>query len=807
MRPMSDLTATRIGPERVAEPPLGIRKRFRRVAPTQANRHATRRRGRARLLGAEPAAGALRARIDRARLSVRPGPGPAGEDVPPVPAPRRHVPTSTSCSGTRGLDAIVLATPVCTHAELAEACLRAGKHTFVEKPLAASSAEAYELARLASERDLVLMCGHTFTYSPPVRAVKKLIDDGELGDLYFISSSRVNLGLHQRDVSVLWDLGPHDFSILRYWLDATPETISACGRDAVVRGIPDVAFLTMQYASGLLGNIELSWLAPSKLRRTVLVGSKKMVVYEDGGPEPVRVFDHGVVYEDPETFGEYHLSYRTGDIVSPRVEGSEPLSLEIDDFISAVNDGRPLTAQLDLALDVVEMIEAAEVSLQDHGGPVALAPSSRRPGGVSRVRARGRVAASGGYGSLAADHVPSGTQERPMVASTYRPRDYLLRRALAAADLVGVVCATAAALAILPVQDGWPRAALLAPTLPAWLVLFRAYGLYERDVKRISLSVLDDLPALFHAFVIGTLALWLYIDLLGYEPGPGLPGAAVFAAVGIASVSCARLVARRLFLRIKGPSRVLLVGGSAISAMLVRKMEDHPEYGLDPVGEVTIDARSDTPVPWLGRLADVDMTGLALNNRIDRVIVSAPEIDDESMMELMGDCGAAAAKVSILPGHIDALGPSLEVDDIEGLTMLGLNPLVLARTSRVLKRSLDLTGALLGLILLAPLLIAVAIAIRLESPGPVLFRQRRVGRRGHGFTLLKFRTMVVDAEARTEELRARSARSQLAQARGRSSRHSDRPDPAAGEHRRAAPALERIARGDEPGRAPAADRQ
>jgi len=276
------------------------------------------------------------------------------------------------------LDAVILATPVGTHAALAEMCLRAGKHTFVEKPLAASSAEARSLAALAAERDLVLMCGHTFTYSPPVRAVKKLIDDGDLGELYFISSSRVNLGLHQRDVSVLWDLGPHDFSILRYWLGEGPETISASGRDAVVSGIPDVAFLTMNYGSGMLGNVELSWLAPSKLRRTVLVGSKKMVVYEDGSNEPVRVFDHGVVYEDPETFGEYHLSYRTGDIVSPQVEGSEPLSLEIQDFAGAVIAGEPLTEQLDLAIDVVEMIEAAEESLNDHGGPVKLASGGRR---------------------------------------------------------------------------------------------------------------------------------------------------------------------------------------------------------------------------------------------------------------------------------------------------------------------------------------------------------------------------------------------------------------------------------------------
>lgn len=277
------------------------------------------------------------------------------------------------------LDAIAIATPVGTHTELAEASLRSGKHTFVEKPLAASGAEARHLAAIAEEEDLVLMCGHTFTYSPPVRAVKRLIDSGELGDIYFISSSRVNLGLHQRDVSVLWDLGPHDFSILRYWLDEGPLTVSATGRDAVVSGIPDVAFLTLRYGSGALANVEMSWLAPSKLRRTVVVGSKKMVVYEDGAAEPVRVFDHGVIYEDPETFGEYHLSYRTGDIVSPRVEAGEPLAIEMQDFVAATRGDDRRLDQLALAIDVVDTIEAAEASLHEGGDPVELA-DERAPG-------------------------------------------------------------------------------------------------------------------------------------------------------------------------------------------------------------------------------------------------------------------------------------------------------------------------------------------------------------------------------------------------------------------------------------------
>ena len=186
------------------------------------------------------------------------------------------------------VDAVLIATPVHTHYKLAAQALAAGKHVFVEKPLAQSSELADDLVALARERGLILMCGHTFLYSPPVRAVKRMIEAGTLGDIFFISSSRVNLGLHQRDVSVIWDLGPHDFSILLYWLSEIPTTVRAVGRDSIVKGIADVAFVTMTFASGIVVNVELSWLAPSKLRRTVLVGSERMVIYDDGAPEPVR---------------------------------------------------------------------------------------------------------------------------------------------------------------------------------------------------------------------------------------------------------------------------------------------------------------------------------------------------------------------------------------------------------------------------------------------------------------------------------------------------------------------------------------
>jgi predicted dehydrogenase len=173
----------------------------------------------------------------------------------------------------------------------------------------------------------------------------------------------VNLGLHQRDVSVIWDLGPHDFSILLYWLGEMPLSVRAVGRDSIVSGIVDVAFVSLVFPSGILANVELSWLAPSKLRRTVIVGGEKMVEYDDGSPEPVRVYDRGVIYEDPQTFGEYHLSYRTGDIVSPRLETYEPLTAEVEDFILAAAAGRPVPGHAELARNVVALTAAAEESL------------------------------------------------------------------------------------------------------------------------------------------------------------------------------------------------------------------------------------------------------------------------------------------------------------------------------------------------------------------------------------------------------------------------------------------------------------
>ena len=262
------------------------------------------------------------------------------------------------------VDAVLIVTKIGSHHALAEAALEAGKHVFVEKPMATSSEQALELIELAERRGLTLMPGHTFLYSPPVNKCRELIQSGELGEIYFISMSRVNLGQHQPDVSVIWDLGPHDFSILRYWLEETPVRVSATCRGCVVESIPDVAFIDLEFPSGTIAHVELSWLAPSKLRRTTIVGSKKMVVYDDTSDEPVRVFDSGVNMPDPADFGQYKLSYRTGDIVSPALTPVEPLALELADFCRAIASKQTPRSSAAVGVDVVRVVEAVESSLE-----------------------------------------------------------------------------------------------------------------------------------------------------------------------------------------------------------------------------------------------------------------------------------------------------------------------------------------------------------------------------------------------------------------------------------------------------------
>ncbi|MBV8714370.1 MAG: Gfo/Idh/MocA family oxidoreductase [Chloroflexi bacterium] len=295
--------------------------------------------------------------------------------------PARLAPVATrypTAKGTTRIDdifadptvhAVYIATPVSSHYRLVKRALDLGKHVLVEKPLATTVERAEELAEIARARGLTLLVGHTFVFSPPVRKVKELIDSGMLGPIYYVETTRVNLGLFQKDVSVLWDLGPHDVSILNYWLNEVPTHVSARGRSYVGEALEDVAFLTLEYPSGILAQLQISWLAPSKLRRTSIVGRQKMIVYDDLEPvEKVKIYDRGVDRQ-PASFGEFQLTYRSGDILSPRLDTTEPLRIECEHFLECIRTGRTPDASPQSGVDVVRVIHAAERSLRSGGAP------------------------------------------------------------------------------------------------------------------------------------------------------------------------------------------------------------------------------------------------------------------------------------------------------------------------------------------------------------------------------------------------------------------------------------------------------
>jgi|SRR4051812_16182379 predicted dehydrogenase len=276
------------------------------------------------------------------------------------------------------VDAVLVATPPQTHHGLVKRVLEAGRHALVEKPLATTSAHARELIDIADERGLVVMPGHTFVYSPSVNAVRALIRDGVVGEVYFITSSRMNLGKYQRD-GVVMDLAPHDLSILLHWLEEPVVQVAASARSVFQHDVPETAFLTVTFASGATANIQISWLAPRKMRQTVVVGSKRMVQYDDTmSDEPIRVYDRGMDFLPPANFGEYQLTYRTGDVLIPRVAPAEPLSLELEDFARAIRTGCVPQSSAQLGLEIVCAMEAAQQSLRRHGQPVRLALAEER---------------------------------------------------------------------------------------------------------------------------------------------------------------------------------------------------------------------------------------------------------------------------------------------------------------------------------------------------------------------------------------------------------------------------------------------
>ncbi len=266
------------------------------------------------------------------------------------------------------LDAVVVATPIRTHFELTRAALLAGRHVLVEKPLAGSSAEAAELVRLASGRRRVLMVGHTFLYNPAVRELRRLVQEGELGRIYYADSARLNLGLFQRQANVAWDLAPHDISILMYLLGRAPLMVSARGSSYFRSGIHDVCYLELLFAGDTTAHVHVSWLDPDKVRRLTLVGDRRMAVYDDVSAEAkLRVYDRGVEYPGADACGELELAYRHGQIVIPYISWREPLRVECEHFVQCIRSGdQPLSDGLH-GLTVVATLDAADRSLRSGG--------------------------------------------------------------------------------------------------------------------------------------------------------------------------------------------------------------------------------------------------------------------------------------------------------------------------------------------------------------------------------------------------------------------------------------------------------
>jgi predicted dehydrogenase len=273
------------------------------------------------------------------------------------------------------VEAVALATPAGSHHTLARAALLAGKHVFVEKPLTMSSAEAESLIDLAQQQSRVLMVGHVFQYNPAVLKIKELIDSGQIGQVYYLYSNRVNLGRVQSDVNALWNIAPHDVSISLYLLDVMPVEVSARGAAYLNGRVEDVVFLAMQFPEGVMAHVQVSWLDPSKVRRMTVVGSERMIVYDDVASEgKVKIYDKGVYRKGDPIYGEFQYKLHSGDIYIPKIEMTEPLRNECAHFVECVLEGaRPLTDG-ESGLRVVRVLEAAQESLKEGGQAVRIGP-------------------------------------------------------------------------------------------------------------------------------------------------------------------------------------------------------------------------------------------------------------------------------------------------------------------------------------------------------------------------------------------------------------------------------------------------
>ena len=270
------------------------------------------------------------------------------------------------------LDAVAIATPVATHYPFARRALEAGKHVLVEKPLTASAREAEELIALADRGGLTLMVDHTFIYTGAVRKIKELVDAGEVGDLLYFDSVRINLGLFQHDVNVVWDLAPHDLAIMDYFLGRRPVALTATGSCHIQPGLENIAYVQLRFDDSLIANFHFNWLSPVKIRRTLIAGSRRMIVYDDIEPtEKVRVYDSGVTRneQEPDVEETYKtlVSYRTGDVWVPKLDMTEALHYVAAEFLDTIRTGRPSVSDGAAGLRVVRLLEAAQQSINDGG--------------------------------------------------------------------------------------------------------------------------------------------------------------------------------------------------------------------------------------------------------------------------------------------------------------------------------------------------------------------------------------------------------------------------------------------------------
>jgi exopolysaccharide biosynthesis polyprenyl glycosylphosphotransferase len=338
-------------------------------------------------------------------------------------------------------------------------------------------------------------------------------------------------------------------------------------------------------------------------------------------------------------------------------------------------------------------------------------------------------------------------------------RDYVRRRLLAAADALAIASGFVLLFGLAgPAEGGGTRLAWALPLIPGWIVVFKLYGLYDRDGKRVSHSTVDDLPWLFHALVTSALASWL----VAYAADVAVPSPAlvlVAAAWTLAALGAARATVRVVAARLLPPERCLFVGGGSVAALLVHKIRAHPEYGLEPIGYVDAAAGASAAavagMPRLGALAE--LADVCAREGVERLVVASPAVEEDELADVVRVASGLDVRISILARLSGVLGPAVSVDDVEGLTVLGLNPPTLTPSSRLLKRLMDLTVATVAIVVTLPVLTVAAVLVKTTSPGPILYAQERVGRQGRRFRIFKLRTMAADADARVDELRRASA--------------------------------------------------